>query len=97
MREHNYYVYIMTNEKNTTLYTGVCNNLERRLYEHKHYTNPSSFTAKYKLKKLVYYEEYSSIDDAIAREKQIKNGSRAAKIRLIEKDNKEWEDLSENW
>ncbi len=97
MKEHNYYIYIMTNKNNTVLYTGVTNNLIRRVYEHKHKINADSFTAKYNVNKLVYYEIYQYIEDAIKREKQIKGGSRAKKIALIEKENGDWRDLSEGW
>ena len=89
-----YYVYILTNVKNTVLYTGVTNNLERRIIEHKTKSNPTSFTAKYNINKLVYYETTVDVEAAIAREKQIKSGSRARKIRLIEKDNPQWKDLA---
>ena len=94
MKQHNYYVYIMTNKTNTVLYTGMCNNLERRVFEHKNKTNPKSFTTRYNLNKLVYYEHFEDINYCIAREKQIKAGSRVKKIVLIENDNPEWHDLS---
>jgi putative endonuclease len=90
-----YYVYIMTN-KSRTLYTGVTNNLERRVWEHKNKVIPG-FTSKYKITQLVYYEEGSDINVAIAREKQIKGWLRAKKIALIESMNPEWKDLSEDW
>lgn len=90
-----YYVYIMTN-KSRTLYTGVTNNLERRVGEHKSKAIPG-FTSKYNITKLVYYEEGSDINVAIAREKQIKGWLRAKKIALIESTNPEWRDLSEDW
>jgi putative endonuclease len=70
------FIYIMTNIKNTTLYTSVTSDLLNRVYDHKNDVYPQSFTAKYKLKKLVYYEGFSSIEEAIDREKQIKAGSR---------------------
>ena len=82
----------MTNKYNTVLYTGVTNDLFRRVAEHKSKSG-SLFTAKYNVNKLVYYEVFISINDAIAREKQIKGGSREKKIRLIEKTNIEWNDL----
>ncbi len=88
-----YYVYILTNKTNTVLYTGVTNNLPRRLEEHKH-ALPSSFTGKYHINKLVYLEETSDINAAIAREKQIKAGSRQKKIDLIVSINPEWKDLA---
>jgi len=90
-----YYVYIMTN-KSRTLYTGVTNNLERRVYEHKHKLMPG-FTSKYNITKLVYYEAGDNINVAIAWEKQIKGWLRAKKIALIESVNPEWRDLSEDW
>jgi len=84
----------MTNKHNTTLYTGVTNNLLRRGYEHKKQTNyNNSFTKKYNINKLVYYEAYNNINDAIAREKQIKGGSRKNKVLLIESINPNWDDL----
>ena len=85
----------MTN-KSKTLYTGVTNNLQRRIYEHKHKLI-KGFTSKYNITKLVYYEEYNDINDAIRREKQIKGWSRKKKIELIESVNPEWKDLSEEW
>jgi putative endonuclease len=87
------YVYILFNRRNGTLYTGVTSMLKRRVYEHKTKLHPESFTAKYNIDKLGYYEEYVSIKDAIEREKQIKGGSRAAKLALIEGMNPCWEDL----
>ena len=86
-------IYIMTNQWNTTLYTGVTANLKIRNYQHKEKTNIKSFSARYNLSKLVYYEGFHSIEEAIAREKQIKGGSRAKKIALIERMNPEWKDL----
>ena len=93
MIQATYYVYIMTNARNTVLYTGVTHDLERRVQEHKN-GEGSAFTSKYEVTKLVYYEETNRIDEAIAREKQIKGGSRRKKIELIEKANSSWEDLS---
>ncbi|WP_167341785.1 GIY-YIG nuclease family protein [Nonlabens sp. SY33080] len=87
------YVYIMTNRNNTTLYVGVTSNLEQRVKEHKCKKHPKSFTARYNLGKLVYYEAHQMIGDAIGREKQLKAGSRAKKIALIESINPEWLDL----
>jgi putative endonuclease len=89
-------VYIMTNQRNTTLYTGVSSNLKRRVYEHKSNRFPNSFTAKYKLNKLVYYEGFQFITEAIQREKQLKSGSRKKKLDLISKQNPEWKDLYED-
>ena len=90
-----YYVYIMTN-RSKTLYTGVTNDLRRRVYEHKT-GQGSTFTSKYNIKRLVYYEETPDVNAAIAREKQIKGWLRRKKIALIEAHNPEWKDLSEGW
>ena len=87
------YVYILFNKRNGTLYTGVTSFLKRRVYEHKTKLHPNSFTAKYSVDKLGYYEKFVSIKEAIEREKQIKGGSRATKIALIESTNPYWEDL----
>ena len=87
-----YYVYIMTNKINSTLYTGVTNDLKRRVFEHKNKL-VEGFTKKYNIDKLVFYEIYNDINNAIAREKQIKSGSRAKKIKLIEEMNNQWNDL----
>jgi len=91
-----YYVYIMTN-KSRTLYTGVTNDLMRRVYEHKNKLDPKSFTSKYNIQFLVYYESTPSVHVALAREKQIKGWLRAKKIALIDSMNPEWKDLSEDW
>jgi putative endonuclease len=85
----------MTNKYNTTLYTGVTGGLESRVFQHKH-KQVEGFTKKYNINKLVYYEEFQYIQDAIAREKQIKAGSRKKKIELIESLNPKWQDLSED-
>ena len=87
------YVYILTNKNNTTLYVGVTSNLVKRIEQHKTKYYPKSFSARYNLDKLVYYEAFQMIGDAIAREKQLKAGSRAKKILLIESMNPEWKDL----
>ena len=92
-----YYVYILTNSTNKVLYTGITNNLERRLEEHKSKVKPNSFTSKYNVHKLVYYEHTTDVESAISREKQIKGGARAKKIALIEKANPIWKDLSKEW
>ncbi len=89
-----YYVYIMTNKSNRVLYTGVTDNLDRRVNEHKYKISEKSFTARYNLSKLVYYETTTSIKSAIEREKQIKSGSRTTKRQLINNFNPEWKDLS---
>ena len=90
------FVYIMTNKNNTVLYTGVTSNLMKRVYEHKTKLFAKSFTYKYNVNKLVYYEEHNIIEKAIEREKQIKAGSRAKKTNLIKSMNPEWDDLFEN-
>jgi putative endonuclease len=87
------YVYIMTNQHHTVLYIGVTNNLQRRIKEHKEKIHPKSFTARYNIEKLVYYESFQEIGEAIFREKQLKAGSRQKKIDLIVSINKEWTDL----
>lgn len=81
-----YYVYIITNRYNTVFYTGVTNNLVRRIYEHKNKL-VSGFTSKYNVWKLIYYEEYISVDDALNREKQIKDYRREKKLHLIKSEN----------
>ena len=88
-------VYFVTNKNNTVIYTGVTSELKSRIYDHKTKKYPDSFTAKYNCNKLVYFENYSTIIEAIAREKQIKGGSRKTKIDLINKFNPEWNDLYE--
>ncbi|MDO8489245.1 MAG: GIY-YIG nuclease family protein [Candidatus Omnitrophota bacterium] len=92
MDEKVYCVYIMTNKKDGTLYTGVSNNLARRVYEHKNGL-VDGFTKKYCLHRLVYYEPYNDPAGAIFREKQMKKWYRHWKIELIEKRNSEWKDL----
>jgi putative endonuclease len=87
------FVYILTNKNNTTLYVGVTSEIVKRIKEHKEKKYPRSFTARYNLDKLVYYELLTSITEAIAREKQIKGGSRAKKVALIEGANPEWREL----
>ncbi|HID32519.1 MAG TPA: GIY-YIG nuclease family protein [bacterium (Candidatus Stahlbacteria)] len=91
-----YYVYMMTNKRNTTLYTGITNDLKRRIYEHK-MGLIRGFTKKYKIKKLVYYEATNDVRSAIEREKQIKGWVRRKKNVLVEAVNPEWRDLSEGW
>ncbi len=94
MQTEQYYVYIATNKINTVIYTGVTNNLVRRTFEHKT-NNTSGFTSKYKVTKLVYYETFNDIKEAITREKQIKGGSRKKKIELVIKSNPDFKDLYE--
>jgi putative endonuclease len=90
-----YYVYILTNDYNTVLYTGVTNDLERRCSEHKKKLI-KGFTQKYNVDKLVYFEIFEMIEDAIAREKQIKGYSRTKKNALIDQFNNEWKELHYN-
>jgi putative endonuclease len=92
MEEKQYYVYILTNKRNTLLYTGVTNDLRRRVYEHKAKL-VEGFTKKYNICKLIYYEATQDVESAILREKQIKGGSRRKKIELINRMNREWKDL----
>jgi putative endonuclease len=92
-----YYVYIITNFYNTTFYTGVTSNINKRIYEHKTGESESAFTKKYKLIKLVYFEEHRDMKTAIRREKTIKRWPRKWKIDLIDKMNPEWSDLSSDW
>jgi len=94
-REKTYFVYIMSN-RSKTLYTGVTENLIRRVREHKKGTG-SSFTSKYKLDRLVYFERFSDIRNAIEREKTIKGWLRIRKIALIVSVNSAWKDLSLEW
>jgi len=87
-----YYVYIMTNKNHSVLYTGITNNLKRRVYEHTD-KQIEGFTKKYNITKLVFYEICRDVTSAISREKQIKGGSRARKIDLINSMNSQWKDL----
>ena len=92
---HHYYVYILSNASKL-LYTGMTNNLARRLQEHRE-KKVEGFTKKHNLHRLVYYEVHRSVEDAIRREKQIKKWNRSKRVALIEKENPEWEDLSKGW
>jgi putative endonuclease len=96
MNEKQYFVYIMTTMNNTVLYTGVTNDLHRRVLEHRA-NKGSMFTKKYKLYKLVYFESGERIDVAISREKQIKGGSRKKKLDLISSINPNWDDLFDKY
>jgi putative endonuclease len=93
--EKQYYVYIMTNKNTTVLYTGITNNLKRKVFEHKEKLI-DGFSKKYNITKLVYYETLRDVSNAILREKQIKGGSRAKKIELINSINRVWKDLYED-
>jgi putative endonuclease len=90
--EKHFYVYIMTNWNNTVLYTGVTSNLQERIFQHKQKLS-ISFTSQYNVKKLLYYEECADAINAIKREKQIKSGSRAKKLALINGLNPTWKDM----
>jgi len=89
----NYYVYILANATNTVLYTGVTRDLMRRVYEHRKEMDPDSFTAKYHVHRLVYFEDTSDVRAAIEREKQIKGWNRARKNKLVQEKNPQWQDL----
>jgi putative endonuclease len=88
------FVYIITNNNNSVLYTGVTSHLKDRIFQHKTKKHAGSFSAKYNTGKLVYFESCETIGEAIKREKQIKSGSRNKKIALINEMNPEWDDLS---
>ena len=88
-----YYVYILTNKYGTVLYTGVTNALIRRVYEHKNHIDKDSFTAKYNVTKLIYFEQTADVKSALEREKQIKSWSRDRKTSLIFEMNPKWVDL----
>lgn len=92
---HNYYVYILASQKNGTLYTGVTNDLARRIWEHKEGTI-EGFTKKYDVKILVWYDVYNDVNEAIAHEKRLKRWNRKWKLELIEKNNPNWKDLYED-
>jgi len=94
--EYNYYVYILSSHSKS-LYTGVTNNLLRRIIEHKRKENKNSFTYKYNITNLVYFEYFQYVNDALLREKQIKGYLRDKKIQLIESMNPEWKDLTDEW
>lgn len=78
-----YYVYILTNKSRRVLYTGITNDMPRRLFEHKNKNNPNSFTAKYNVFYIIYYEYFENVEEAIHREKEIKNWTRMKKLDLI--------------
>ena len=93
---HQYYLYILSNKYNGTLYIGITNDLERRIFEHKNQL-VEGFSKKYKLNRLVYFETFQYINDAIRREKNMKKWKRQWKINLIEEANPTWKDLSKDW
>ena len=92
----NYYVYIMTNSFGNVIYTGITNDLIRRVYEHRNHFDKNSFTSRYNLEKLVYFETTSDVQSTIEREKQIKSWNRKRKNKLVESRNPNWEDLYES-
>ncbi|MBI1768328.1 MAG: GIY-YIG nuclease family protein [Bacteroidetes bacterium] len=92
-----YSVYILTNKRFTVLYTGVTSDLEQRIFEHKTKFHRDSFTARCQCDRLVYFEEFADVEEAIKREKQIKRYKRTFKASLINQVNPEWKDLSEAW
>ena len=94
MLTRSYFVYIMTNKKHGTLYTGVTNDLVKRTYQHKE-GQVEGFTHKHGLKHLVWYEPFDDIEQAIAQEKRIKRWRREWKLQLVEKQNPDWDDLWE--
>ena len=93
---NDYYVYILASDRNGTLYIGVTNNIVRRVNEHKN-KDIKGFTEKYNIDKLVYYEKYEDINEAIIQEKRLKKWNRKWKLDLIEQSNPKWRDLSENF
>jgi putative endonuclease len=92
MRDYDFWVYIVTNRNHSVLYLGVTNSLSRRIWEHREGTG-ANFPAAYRCSKLIYYEHYTNVDEAIVREKQIKRWSRAKKVDLINRVNPSWLDL----
>ncbi len=95
MKNHHYYIYLLTNWNNKVIYAGMTNDLVRRIYEHKNKV-VEGFTKKYNINKLVYYEETSDVYAAIAREKEIKKWRREKKNKLVESINPAWKDLSKD-
>ena len=91
-----YYVYILSNNHRNVIYTGITNDLARRVYEHKKHLDKGSFTSRYNVENLVFYEVTTDVDSAIAREKQIKGWNRKRKEKLIEAKNPNWNDLYES-
>jgi putative endonuclease len=97
MKQNSYSVYIMTNQTQTVLYVGMTSDLVGRVWQHKNKEFEKSFSAKYNVVSLIYYEDFSSASAAIEREKQLKNWKREWKVELIEKENPEFIDLSAEW
>jgi putative endonuclease len=96
MRNHDYWVYILTNKHCTALYIGITNNIARRLYQHR-YSEVNGFTKRYRSNRLVWLEHFRNVNDAIACEKKLKCSRRSGKIAVIEKNNPRWLDLSDDW
>jgi len=96
MRNHDYWVYILTNKHCTTLYIGITNNITRRLYQHR-YGELDGFANRYHLTRLVWLEHFRNVNDAIACEKKLKGWRRSRKIALIEEKNPRWLDVSDDW
>ena len=92
-----FYVYIATNKNNTVLYTGITDNIYRRMFEHESQLHPDSFTARYNVNKLIYVESTHYVNNAIAREKEIKGWSRSKKLALIMSANPDFNNLLENY
>ena len=93
---HQYYVYILASKIRGTLYIGMTNDLQRRVYEHKMGIT-KGFTSKYGVNKLIYFETFKDVNEAIEREKRLKKWNRAWKIELFEKNNPSWQDLAKDW
>ncbi|MGC1323324.1 MAG: GIY-YIG nuclease family protein [Candidatus Udaeobacter sp.] len=96
MRKHDYWVYILTNKRGSTLYIGVTNNIVCRLHQHR-FGEVKGFTKRYRLSRLVWIEHFRNVNDAIACEKKLKGWRRSRKITLIEQTNPRWLDLSDDW
>ncbi|MBT5337659.1 GIY-YIG nuclease family protein [Candidatus Falkowbacteria bacterium] len=97
MNQKHYYVYILANKYNSVLYVGMTSDLRNRMYQHKEKVYPRSFSARYNINKLMYYEVFEDPWSAICREKQLKAGSSLKKRALIEQENNAYEDLSMEW
>jgi putative endonuclease len=97
MKAHQYWVYMVTNKGNTVLYTGMTNDVQRRLFEHRTGVDPDSFAWRYQCWKLVYMEVHTDVKRAIAREKRLKNWKRCWKNELVQEQNPHWSDLSSDW
>jgi len=94
---HDYWVYIVTNKRRTTVYIGITNELRLRVWQHRNHSRPGSFSDRYSCGVLVYYEQFRDVKAAIAREKQLKGWRREKKNRLIESLNPQWNDLAADW